>query len=40
MDSPRLDPVELMLEVIRQNTPRTIWTGAPLEAFRLEVRGD
>lgn len=34
MDAPRIDPVELMLEVIRQNTPRTIWTGAPLEAFR------
>ena len=40
MDAPRIDPVELMLEVIRQNTPRTIWTGAPLEAFRQVVRVD
>ena len=34
MDAANLDPVGLMLEVIRRNTPRTIWTGAPLEAFR------
>ena len=34
MDSAGLNPLELMLEVIEQNTPQTIWTGAPLEAFR------
>ena len=34
MDSSPIDPVGLMLEVIQQNTTRTIWTGAPLEAFR------
>ena len=34
MDSAGISPLELMLEVIEQNTPQTIWTGAPLEAFR------
>ena len=34
MDSTGINPLELMLEVIEQNTPQTIWTGAPLEAFR------
>ena len=34
MDSTSIDPLELMVEVIRQHTPRTIWTDAPLESFR------
>ena len=34
MDSSRLSPLQLMLEVIHQHTPQTIWTDAPLEAFR------
>ena len=34
MDSAHLSAVDLMLEVIKQNTPQTVWTDAPLEAFR------
>ncbi len=34
MGSPSLNPLELMLEVIEQNTPQTIGTDAPLESFR------
>ena len=29
-----MKPLELMLEVIRQHSPKTIWTGAPLGPFR------
>lgn len=29
-----MNPVELMLLVIREHTPETIWTDAPLEPFR------
>ncbi len=29
-----MNPVDLMLLVIRENTPETIWTDAPLEPFR------
>ena len=29
-----MSPLELMLAVIREHSPKTIWTGAPLEAFR------
>ena len=31
---PGIDAVSLMLAVIRENTPGTIWSGAPLEPFR------
>lgn len=34
MDSSQLNPLDLMLEVIREHTRQTIWTDAPLEAFR------
>ena len=34
MDSSQLDPLGLMLEVIREHTRQTIWTDAPLESFR------
>ena len=34
MDPSQQNPVELMIDVIRENTPETIWTNAPLEAFR------
>ena len=34
MDPTRMSPLDLMLEVIREHSPKTIWTGAPLEAFR------
>lgn len=29
-----IDAVDLMLAVIRENTPTSIWSGAPLEPFR------
>lgn len=29
-----MDPIDLMLRVIREHTPETIWTAAPLESFR------
>ncbi len=29
-----MNPLELMLLVIEEHTPETIWTGAPLESFR------
>ena len=29
-----MNPVQLMLAVIREHSPKTIWSGAPLEAFR------
>ena len=29
-----MNPLDLMLAVIREHSPKTIWTGAPLEAFR------
>ena len=29
-----MNAVDLMLAVIRDNSPASIWTGAPLEAFR------
>ena len=29
-----MSPLELMLLVIRENTPNSIWTNAPLESFR------
>ena len=29
-----VDPVKLMLEVIRENSPKSIWTDSPLESFR------
>ena len=31
---PGIDAVALLLAVIRENTPATIWSGAPLEPFR------
>jgi len=34
MEPARVSPVELMLEVIQEHSPPTIWTGAPLAAFR------
>ena len=29
-----MSAIELMLEVIKSHTPKTIWTNAPLESFR------
>ncbi len=29
-----MNPVDLMLQVIHDYSPKSIWTGAPLEAFR------
>ena len=29
-----MNPINLMLRVIREHTPQTIWTGSPLESFR------
>lgn len=29
-----IDPVQLMLDVIKENTPNSVWVGAPLESFR------
>ena len=34
MDSSELSPLQMMLQVIKEHTPQTIWTGAPLGAFR------
>ena len=34
MDPAGMSPLDIMLAVIRQHSPKTIWTGAPLEAFR------
>lgn len=34
MDPAGMNPLDLMLEIIRQHSPKTIWTGAPLESFR------
>ena len=31
---PGIDAIGLLLEVIRENSPRSIWTAAPLEPFR------
>ena len=31
---PGIDAVGLLLQVIRENSPRSIWTDAPLEPFR------
>ena len=31
---PGISPVDLMLQVIIDYSPKSIWTGAPLEAFR------
>ena len=43
MDPARLNPLDLLLEVIHENTPNSIWTGAPLAPFRVVAntnRGD
>ena len=43
MDPSRLNSLELLLEVIREHTPKSIWTGAPLAPFRAVAntnRGD
>ena len=43
MDPAGLKPLELLLEVIRENTPKSIWTDAPLAPFRTVAntnRGD
>lgn len=29
-----MNPINPMLRVIREHTPKTIWTGSPLESFR------
>ena len=34
MDPAGMSPLDLMLAVIRQHSPKTIRAGAPLEAFR------
>ena len=34
MGASRLNPVDLLLEVIREHSPASKWTGAPLESFR------
>ena len=34
MDSAGLNPLDLLLEVILKNTPKSIWVGAPLAPFR------
>ena len=34
MDGAQVNPVDLMLAVIREHTPETIWSDAPLEPFR------
>jgi hypothetical protein len=34
MDPARISSLELMIDVIKQHTPQTIWVGAPLESFR------
>ena len=31
---PGMNAVDLMLEVIAEHSPKSIWAGAPLEAFR------
>ena len=43
MEPAKVSPLDLMLDVIREHSPATIWVGAPLEAFRLVAntnRGD
>ena len=34
MGTPNVNAIELMIEVIRDNTPSSIWTGSPLEQYR------
>ena len=34
MGSAAVNPVNLMLRVIREHTPQSQWTGSPLEPFR------
>ncbi len=29
-----MNPVDLLVEIIAENTPETIWTGSPLEPYR------
>ncbi|KAF0231119.1 MAG: hypothetical protein FD175_988 [Beijerinckiaceae bacterium] len=30
----QIDPVQLMLDVIKENSPNSAWVGSPLESFR------
>lgn len=34
MGTSPLDPIDLMVEIITQHTPRSIWTDSPLEGYR------
>ncbi len=34
MGSVELNPIELMVAVIRDHSPESIWTGSPLEGYR------
>ncbi len=34
MDSSTMNPVELMVEVIKEHSPHSIWDGSPLEGYR------
>ena len=34
MGTPDVTPIELMVEVIRDNTPTSIWIGSPMEQYR------
>ena len=34
MGSTELNPIELMVAVIRDHSPESIWTGSPLEGYR------
>lgn len=34
MGSPPVDPIDLMVDIIAERTPRSIWTGSPLEGYR------
>ncbi len=29
-----MNPIALMADVIRENTPKSIWDGSPLEGYR------
>ena len=34
MGTPLTDPINLMVDVIKEHSPQSIWTGSPLEGYR------
>ncbi len=34
MGSPTIDPVDLIVQIIKEHSPKSIWTGSPMEGYR------